>query len=276
MICIKLYLDANILNRLAYVDNYKIVFQRLKEKKYIICISEVTILEILRDRTDLNNIDKIVTMLQEANEISKVVILPSINQIIMNHVKGRKSYSSKCKTIVDVINNKRMAFITDYNFDKYSIYFKELQKMFRNDIKKAYKDECPNCNNFYCDNMITSIAQALVYLFFKCDYCIFDRSTMPLYWKRKKINSEQEKDRIITEITPVLIDEISPIRNMARMIISQKRDMTNGIFGDGLHLLYLEYVDYYVSNDNDFNELLKNVITFDELLGLVNLIFIKD
>lgn len=266
----KIYFDTNILNKLAYMNGYEYFFKRLSAKGYIVCISEVTILEILRDLFDLENIDKIITMLQNANRISKILVLPSINQVIIDFIKETKTYSTNNKVILDVINNRQKGFKIPLDSATYLKYgFKEEIKIVKNAIKALFEQaSCIKCEDYYCENKITEMSQALIYLFLKGNYCIFDKDTLPSYFRKEKISTDNEIDREISRLSPLLLSNISPIRNMARMLISQKKNKTNGVFCDAMHMLYLHYVDLFASDDKHFKDNLSNVVTFDELIDM--------
>lgn len=268
----RLYFDTNILNRLVKFSNYKEIFERLKDEKYKVCISEVTIFEVLRDQNDMEKVEKIIIMLQEANKISKIVILPSINQVIIDFIEGKESKTSKCYVINDVINNPEKTFVCSDDFSNYSIDFKKIIKIVKTTIKDLYFcEKCKKCENKYCEPKIINMTNMIIEIFLKENYYIFDEHTIQSYWANKNVLSNQDKDVAIKELNPLLVCEISPFRNMARMMISQKSsNMSNGVFCDALHILYFYYVDLYVSDDHHFKNILKNVIGFDEMLEQLN------
>ena len=107
----RVYFDTMVLNRIAYIDNYSFIFERMKENGYILCISEVNIFEILRDQSDLYNIDKIIAMLQHANKINNLVILPYVSEILVNYLLSDDLiYTTHDDVIKDVINDETKEF----------------------------------------------------------------------------------------------------------------------------------------------------------------------
>ena len=101
----RIYFDTNILNKLAYVENYDFVFERIRERGHSICVSEVTIFEILRDQDDQNNIDKIITMLQSISDL--LIILPSISEVLVGFVSAKKVKTKK-NVLHKTLTNKKI------------------------------------------------------------------------------------------------------------------------------------------------------------------------
>ncbi len=262
---ILLYFDTCVLNKLAYIQNYDYVLEKFKKSNYVICISEVNILEILRDINDKPNIDKIITMLQDAND--NLYLLPSISLIVESFIKREEistenSYMNKL--IMEVLNNKDLVFKYD-NTNNLNNY-KKLYKFIRNSIKEIKK--CEGCNEEFCTNRIDIATKLFATILIRYD--IFFNENVNLM-KEIGINSNKAIVEYINENFNYLIEnKMSPFRNMGRMAILQK-ESNNGTFNDCLHSAYFDFVDYIISDDKHFNLNLRNCLTFGELMKTINI-----
>ena len=265
----RIYFDTNILNKLAYVENYDFVFERIRERGHSICVSEVTIFEILRDQDDQNNIDKIITMLQSISDL--LIILPSISEVLVGFVSAKKVKTKKNVLHKTLTNKKRMFKISEKSLPNLTTGYKTLSKMFRKEIKNLYKDpDCEKCGERYCDVKITEIAYHFIGLFMIMNFQLLLKNDFKKYWRKRMIFSEKRKIDHINKLSPVLLCEISPFREMARFCAIESTERNNGILGDCLHMVYLNFVDIIVSDDGSYKHLTKNK-TLDEYLELIDI-----
>lgn len=268
----RVYFDTMVLNKIAYIDNYSFIFERMKENGYILCISEVNIFEILRDQSDLYNIDKIITMLQQANKINNLVILPYVSEILVNYLLSDDLiYATHDDVIKDVINDETKEFKIDKNSIETLTYeFKLFCKKFKDEIKKfELTENCKNCEKKYCNLRIQFVSKLIALIWLDKDFCFFNNDIVKLFWEKNKIKNVYDLEKIIDENNRIL-NLNSPYMNYARMVVSQRKKVSNGVFLDGAHMCFLEYVDIMVSDDNEFKNL-KNNYCLDEYLELLNI-----
>lgn len=268
----RVYFDTNVLNKLAYVVNYKKIFNRLIENDYVICISEINIFEVIRDQNDKNNIDKITIMLQELNQSNKIIILPSINQILLDYLMDLKTNNSNNNVIIDVINDREKEFIVDNDsVSTLVVGFKKMCKEFNKLIKKVYENcECKTCDSFYCNIKIDEITVLIAHYFLLCNFYIFDEDSVNDFWEKLKIIENKAKEDYINSNLSKILSDNSPYRDIARMIVSQKRNMSNGTFLDGLNMCYLNFVDLLVSDDK-YYEIVNKSISLNEFMKMINI-----
>lgn len=263
-----LYFDTCVLNRLAYITNYNHIFKRLKENNFVICISEITIIEILKDTKDKYNIDKIITMLQDINDM--IYVLPSIKTIIYSFLKKQKvklNLNNSNKVINKVLNNKKMEFKIDNinNLDNLKSFYKEYKKIIKANIK------CKECSKEFCTLNINNASFTFAFLLMGCDSFFLDNMNIKNLWKLIDINSDEELIEYIYKNYDYLINnDSSPFRQMGKLAILEKK-VSNGTFNDCVQVIYNTFVDYYISDDKHFKENLSNCLTLDELLMRVNI-----
>ena len=254
-----IYFDTCVLNKLAYIRNYDYIFKKLENYNYKVCISEVNILEILRDIKDESNTDKIITMLQNVNEL---YLLPSVNEIISSFIKKQKikmKIDGMNKVIVEVLSDKKLIFEIDNKEDLYK--YKEGYKFFSKILKKIKKcDECKERINIATKLFATILIKFDIY---------FNDNTKLL--KEINVKSDEQLERYIDENFEYLIEnDKSPFRNMGRMAILQKTP-NNGTFNDCIQVIYFNFVDYIISDDQHFRLNLNNCLTFEELMEKINI-----
>lgn len=271
-----IYFDTNVINKLAYVNNYDFIFRRMKKFNHFVCISEVTIFEVLRDRTDQNNIDKIIIMLQSINSI--LIVLPSLNDIVTYFLLNKtididfKKYN--CKGVIkEVLNDPKRTFIIAKEYEVFlTDSYKEFCKLINKEIKKLFdNEECKNCRNYYCDIKIKEISLLFTSLFLINKFSLIAESDIDSCWKKLDIFNIDDKINYINSNTDWIIGDNSIFNNMARFAIIQKNNMNNGTFNDCLHLAYLNYVDFIVSDDKHFKNNIQRVLTLDEYLESINI-----
>lgn len=259
-----IYFDTCVLNKLAYIENYDHILKKLTTYNYKICISEVNILEILRDIKDEFNIDKIVTMLQETGEL---YLLPSINAIIEAFIKKEDiclELNNMNKVIMEVLSDKERIFEVE---DKQNLYkLRDFYKFFRNTLKTIKK--CEGCEEQLCSERVSYAAKLFAGILMSYD--IYHNENVKLL-KEINVNSDEELEEYINKNYEYLIEnDISPFRNMGRMAILQKRT-NNGTFNDCIQTVYLHFVDYIISDDEHFKANLNNCLTFEELMENLNI-----
>jgi len=271
---VRVYFDTNILNSLAYVENYDYIFQRMREKGHFVCISEVTIFEVLRDQSDLENIDKIITMLQSVSDL--IIILPSTSEILISFLEGRKIKTEK-NILHKVLFNKNSFFkIKDNNSKKNIEEYKSFSKNFRKEIKKLYKNpECEKCGERYCDNKISEISNIFIEIFLIYEFNLILKNKIKFYWRKRFIFSEIKKYEHIKSLENILLSEISPFRQMGRFGAIESKERNNGIFGDCLHMLYLNFLDILVSNDGSYRHVTKSM-NLEDYLKSINIKIVWD
>lgn len=265
----KVYFDTNVLNDLAYVRNYTHVFNVMKRYNQVICISEVTIFEILRDQKDLYNIEKVIMMLQDANNICGVIVLPSIDQVLIGYLSHKKISRSESTIIVDVISNCEKTFLYDEEAKEYFLIgFKEVQKSFKDIIKNV--NVCDEeCDYKYRCN-VTFFSQLLFNMFLKFDFSPFYSKLYKKFYNSKKLYDAKKLLKYYDRKCRHASSSKSPFYLASQVMISQANDLSNGVFMDGLHACYYCYVDCYVSNDKHLIRDL-HALKPSEYFGIINL-----
>ena len=240
------YFDTNLLNKLAYVRNYNHVFEVMKKYSQVVCISELTIFEILRDQKDLNNIENIIIMLQSANSKCGIKVLPSISQVFISYLFGKKIVRSESKVIIDVIKNPKKTFIYDDNVRDYlRSDFKDIQTGFKS-IVKSIKDMQSGCANIdLLDYKIIFFAQLLFNLFLKSELSPFKSKSYNKF-QNTYLRTGNDIDNFFDAKCDLATSNESPFYIASFSMLSQSKKVNNGIFMDGLHSCYYHYVDCFV------------------------------
>lgn len=263
-----LYLDTCILNKMAYISNYDYILKKMKKAGYIICISEITILEILKDTNDKYNVEKILQMLQSVGSIN---LLPSISTIVscfLEHKPLILELNNNDKLILDVLYNKELTFIVndESNLNKAKEFYKEFNKMIKS-IKV-----CDSCSEFYCDKRVNKATELFVLtILLQFPFFMDNIQLNKLCTKLDLNNSENIGTYINNNYNYLIENEFSPFKMMGRMAILQKNKLSNGTFNDCLQMIYLPFIDYFISDDKNLLDNIENCISFNELMESVNL-----
>lgn len=248
----------------------------MKEYNHFICISEVTIFEILRDRSDLYNIDKITVMLQKAIDI--VIVLPLLDGVIVDFLDKNKidlEHNKYQKNIIrEVLNNPKKCFVVSKASEEIiTKNYKLFCKFINSVIKEIYQNnKCKNCEYYYCYENIDQVTSVFITLFLINDFSLLGESSISKYLNKLNINNDDDsKIDYINNNYEKFYGKESIFRNMARFAILQKSDMNNGTLNDCLHIAYIGYVDYIVSNDKHFLNYVKNVMSLEQYLKSISI-----
>lgn len=135
----KIYFDTNIYNKIILMKKPEKVFEKMKEYNHILCVSEVNIFEILRNQSESRELDKMISVIQQANKINKVIILPSVQDILINYLSNDNMVLTKSKIISDVVNDENKEFkIKKDDVKKLTNNFKNFCKVFRKKLKTYF------------------------------------------------------------------------------------------------------------------------------------------
>lgn len=123
-------------------------------------------------------------------------------------------------------------------------------------------------NEFYSDTVSNQVLFlrriAILLLFVQVCSCVdISQDVLIEYWKNKGIESPTERFRYMVE-THREIMHVGPLWNMANAILSQminKKSASRGALHDGLHSIYLPFVDVFLTNDDHFRQLRERVDT---------------
>ena len=254
-----LYFDTCVLNELAYIENNDYIFKKLKEKNYVVCISEVNIYEILRDTKDDANVNKVVTMLQSIEDIN---ILPFINDIINNYINFQQNPTCiKSHVIFEVLSNSELEFKTK----AIKKYLEEL-KFFYKEFNKVVKTICNCKHNSKCKSFsINNLTYTFALLFLSTDIYSFSFETKAFY------NEKKAKEFISKNFDYLILNNNSPFRKMAKFAIAQNENLTNGTFNDCIHSIYFDIIDLIISDDKHFLDYAKNCLSLNSLLETLNI-----
>lgn len=269
------YMDTNVLNDMAYLVNKDFVFKRMKERGYVLAISEVNILEILRDRSDLYNIDKMVIMLQELDE---VILLPGLSQVIYNYLTQEDDFElPKDNVICDVLNNRDKEFIIDEESEKRIKDQKKLYKHFNKMINAVKnKKKCNECNSKYCTNNINELSKALAIIFLVYGIQLILPFDKEKYWNKLGISKEKDKIKYIEDNEDFIVkSDASPFRTMSKFALLQN-GKNNGTFNDCLHSCYFQFADIIVSKDKHFLNNASRCISYEEFMKKIDILIIYE
>jgi hypothetical protein len=99
---------------------------------------------------------------------------------------------------------------------------------------------------------------AILMLFVQVCSCVdLSQDVLIDYWKNRGIESPLDRFRFIVEKQPNILHQ-GPLWNMANGVLLQtvnKRSASRGALHDGLHAVYLPFVDVFLTNDEHFRQL---------------------
>lgn len=271
-----IYLDTSAINYFNNISPIDLVSMKhyLINKNYYFCVSNVTILEILRTK-DVNIADSLIDtckILVDTDLVADPAIL-LVNYINWKKTGEKPSFKLFISLFKDNELNKiwrnikkdfRKTFIIteDYYkmFDKQFSMLKYLNTTLENypdeESCKKFTKECVGYRN--CGVRMKGIGFSLIYLLLSEESDHYS-NTIKNFWQKLKIPEDRRED-YISENLKFLNDE-GPICLSAFFYNYQITTKANrGTFYDALHITYLTYFEHFLTADNHFLEIKKVVV----------------